>query len=419
MFGVVLQFLAIFMLTNNAAEEIYGKFSFLNSILIVVGALCLLGMNNSFLQFSGKLQAENKFSFLKTLYRKNVVILAMVYLALVAVYILIAYVLDFTYFKDSIKNIYNYIFLALLPYSLSILNFQVLRGINLLFMSEFSSNVFRYGGLFLLVFLLWYFQSFDLLIKCYVILFWVLSIITTTIIIFHLSKLELTKQINLDELSYKKIIRISFPMSFSLISLLIMQSFDVFIIERYLSFEYVAFYSSAIKITTGIGLILTTINSVIAPDLSKLFFSRRQEELKKLIEESTMLNFYLTVPLVFLVYIFSGDILNLFGPNYTQATLALKIMVVAQVLNAFCGSVGYYLNMTGKENAYLKMLLLALALNIVLNLLLIPKYGIEGAATATGLSLILWNFIGVIYIYKKDKIGVFIFSKKILRLLSN
>ncbi|MEZ4796956.1 MAG: polysaccharide biosynthesis C-terminal domain-containing protein [Flavobacteriaceae bacterium] len=415
-FGIVMQFAAIFILTNNASEEIFGEYSFLNSILLVIGAFCLLGMNNSFLQFSGKLQAENNIGLLKILYKRNVIILTLVFLFIIGLYFVLAYTLEIKYFKDeTIRGIYNLIVLILFPYSLTLLNFQVLRGINKLFLSELTSNIFRFGGLLILVIFLYYLDRFEFLLYGYLILFWLLSTITTLIILFHFLKLKIRINKNLKDLEFKKIISTSFPMSFSLISLLLMQSIDVFIIERYLDFEYIAYYSSAIKITTGIGLILTTINSVIAPDLSKLFFLKDYIGLKKLIQDSTMLNFYLTAPIVLTIYIFSEFLLSLFGSNYIEANSALKVMVVGQMLNAFCGSVGYYLNMTGREKVFLKIILLALLINLVLNLVLIPLYGINGAAWATSISLVFWNVFGVIYIYKKDRIGVFIFSNKFLK----
>lgn len=411
-----MQFAAIFILTNNASEEIFGEYSFLNSILLVIGAFCLLGMNNSFLQFSGKLQAENNIGLLKILYKRNVIILTLVFLFIIGLYFVLAYTLEIKYFKDeTIRGIYNLIVLILFPYSLTLLNFQVLRGINKLFLSELTSNIFRFGGLLILVIFLYYLDRFEFLLYGYLILFWLLSTITTLIILFHFLKLKIRINKNLKDLEFKKIISTSFPMSFSLISLLLMQSIDVFIIERYLDFEYIAYYSSAIKITTGIGLILTTINSVIAPDLSKLFFLKDYIGLKKLIQDSTMLNFYLTAPIVLTIYIFSEFLLSLFGSNYIEANSALKVMVVGQMLNAFCGSVGYYLNMTGREKVFLKIILLALLINLVLNLVLIPLYGINGAAWATSISLVFWNVFGVIYIYKKDRIGVFIFSNKFLK----
>nr|WP_321221281.1 MATE family efflux transporter [uncultured Psychroserpens sp.] len=408
--GIVLQFIAIFIITNNASEVLFGKFNFMSYALILCGAICLLGMNNSFLQFSGKLQAQDSFNQIVSLYWRMFVILVANFIILFLVYKCVSDWFSLAYFQDEdVRTLFNKVILVLFPYTISILNFQVLRGLHLLYMSEIASNLFRFGGLLILSLVLYYLDDYSYLIEGYILIFYIISIITTLIIVFQLFKLKKNKP--LVKIGYKEIVKTSIPMSFSLITLLMMQSFDVFILEKYWSFEKVAFYGAAVKITTGIGIILMTINAVIAPDISKLYFSKQYKELKALIIKSTMLNFYLTIPAILFIFIFSEKILALFGDNYVLANSALLIMIIAQMFNAFCGSVGVYLNMTGRQKVYLYILVLALILNIVLNVLLIPKHGMLGAALATGISMIFWNLTGVIYIYRKDKIGVFILSK--------
>ena len=69
-------------------------------------------------------------------------------------------------------------------------------------------------------------------------------------------------------------------------------------------------------------------------------------------------------------------------------------------MNALSGSVGYIMILTGKQKQAAYVLGVSATLNIILNFLLIPNYGIEGAALATALILILWNVTLAIYIKK-------------------
>ena len=61
----------------------------------------------------------------------------------------------------------------------------------------------------------------------------------------------------------------------------------------------------------------------------------------------------------------------------------------------------YLLNMTGKEKSARNIMLVASVLNLVLNLCLIPHYRVNGAATATALSTIIWNLLAVIAVKKE------------------
>jgi len=96
--------------------------------------------------------------------------------------------------------------------------------------------------------------------------------------------------------------------------------------------------------------------------------------------------------------------LSMLGQEFAIAKTTLLILLVGQVVNVMSGSVGFILQMTGKEKIYQNILLLALVCNIVLNILLIPKFGIEGAAIASTFSLLFWNLSSVLYIYKKYKV---------------
>jgi len=68
------------------------------------------------------------------------------------------------------------------------------------------------------------------------------------------------------------------------------------------------------------------------------------------------------------------------------------------------GSVGNILNMTGHEKEVIGGILISLVFNIGLNLFLVPRLGMIGAATATGTSIVIWNII--LWALVKQKIGI-------------
>ena len=61
--------------------------------------------------------------------------------------------------------------------------------------------------------------------------------------------------------------------------------------------------------------------------------------------------------------------------------------------------------MSGQQNSYMSILIIGAIINIGLNLLLIPKYGIDGAAYASIVSMSFWN-LSMVYMVKK-KFGFF------------
>jgi O-antigen/teichoic acid export membrane protein len=196
-------------------------------------------------------------------------------------------------------------------------------------------------------------------------------------------------------------------MAISAIAYVLMQSVDIILLSKFTDFKMVAFYSVALKLTAMISLVLASVNTVQAPKIAELFSLENYEKLDLLIRQSTRLILVITLPGIILLLFLSNFILSFFGQDYVIAQTALLILLVGQCVNALCGSVGVYMNMTGRQNVLQKILLLAFIVNLILNWILIPLYGINGAAIATSFSMILWKVITVVYIYKKDKIKTF------------
>ena len=113
-------------------------------------------------------------------------------------------------------------------------------------------------------------------------------------------------------------------------------------------------------------------------------------------------------PKSLILFIFSGPALSLFGEGYVFAKQALWFLLAGQFFAALCGPGAIYLNMTGKQKKLNIILILGLVINVILNLALIPVYGIEGAAAATLISMIFWNSTIVMVIYRNDRIKIYI-----------
>ena len=76
-------------------------------------------------------------------------------------------------------------------------------------------------------------------------------------------------------------------------------------------------------------------------------------------------------------------------------------------MNSACGAVGYFLSMTGKQNVFRTLTVLAIVLNVTLNFPMIRPFGITGAAAASMVTLTLWNLADVIYVRRVFGIRMF------------
>ena len=69
----------------------------------------------------------------------------------------------------------------------------------------------------------------------------------------------------------------------------------------------------------------------------------------------------------------------------------MNLLLVGQLVNVLSGSVGMLLSMTGRHYFASLMVTACALLNVLLNYLLIPRFGMTGAALATVVTMILWN----------------------------
>lgn len=408
-FGVFLFFGLTLFLTNNFDPSLVGEYDFSRSLLIFLGALSVFGMHQSVIYYSGYLASINNLWYIKKVYYKMVL---MVFLISIIVYLgslLLNTEVIVRYTKTSISITAEKTIMGLFFYGLTMLNIDVFRGIKKIYLSEFHRNIIRYVLFFIGIIIIFFSENESLLLEIFLLNFVILAVLSTAIILYLFSISKYQK--GLVEITYKDIIRRSAPMAVSAASFLLMQSLDILMLANFTNFELVAYYGSAVKLTMIIALVLASVNSVITPQIAELYASSKIARLNENIKKGTRLIFLITFPMIIVLGIFPTFILGLFGENYISAKSALWILLAGQAINSLCGSVGVYLNMTGKQKSFQKILISALILNIVLNYFLIPDFGMAGAAIATSTSMVLWNIIAVIYVYKKDNIKVYLTLK--------
>src|SRR5699024_8610213 len=104
---------------------------------------------------------------------------------------------------------------------------------------------------------------------------------------------------------------------------------------------------------------------------------------KALYIKATRFLFVFSLISTFLLLVFSEFILSVFGAEFVQGQSALILRTLGQFVNIAVGGVWYMLSMTGKPKFQMYANSFALLLNILINFILIPKYGISGAAFAS------------------------------------
>lgn len=401
-------FLSLF-LTNFYSANLVGQYDFVRSTIMILSGFSLLGTNQAIIYYSGVLTSNNSFGSIKSIYFKMV---SLVFITCSFLYILFLLVSE-----DFINQIFNkpesYRLIeisiqGLLFYTITMLNIDTIRALKKTVVSELFRNLFRYTPFFLFSIILYLIDTPEDLVIWFIYGFLLLCIVSTAVVFFTLFNKDFPDT-STKEYSTKEIVNTSYPMALSAISYFLMQSVDVLFLGAFDSFESIAYYSVAVKLATVTSLALISVNIVIAPKIAKIYNDKNFPELKSMIRKATRINVLISLPILIILFSFSEFLLSMFGNSYTLAKNAFLILLMSQFFNSISGPSALYLNMTGRQKILNLILLGSLINNVVLNLLLIPEFGMVGAALATAISFVVSKLIASVVVLYLDNVKTFIY----------
>ncbi|WP_452232827.1 flippase [Lacinutrix sp. MEBiC02595] len=395
-FGLGLSYFFTLLISRFYGAEVVGRFSLTFTILNLFALFFALGIPDTMVKIIADSNYKQQFDLKKTALRAILIssVIGAIVLFLSAKPLALFY-------TDSV--LYDYLLIAaaaLVPLVLLRYNFEILRGRNEIVKFGFLSHIIPYLiSVLAILFVFFVFEEKNGLqtIKVYFL---------GTVIAFILS-IFLTKhkeEIKRKAFPLKKMMNYSLPMLATSSFIFLMGWTDTLMLGYYNDKADVGIYSVVIKIARIAIIVLTSVNLVLAPKISELYSKSEHDKMKELIRKATKIIFITTAPMVGLILIANKFVLGLFGDEFIIGSTALIVIMLAQLFNAMTGSVGQVMNMTGNHKKLRDFTIISVILNIVLNLILIPLYGILGAAIATATSSVVINIISVIFV--KRRLGI-------------
>ena len=207
----------------------------------------------------------------------------------------------------------------------------------------------------------------------------------------------------------REIIVLCLPMMLQGGALVIMSSADIWVLAALRTPAEVGVYGAVTKLSTAMAFALTVVNTVLPAMVARLHAEGKIEEMETLLRHSATWGTLMAVPMTVILTLSGPFCLRLvFGPDFVVGAGALAVLAVAQCINAMAGSPGYALQMTGGHKTLTVLTLITAVLNLLGNLLLVPEFGLMGAAVATGAALVLQNLVMVVLV--RRRLGVWTFT---------
>ena len=379
----------------------YGIYVYAITWIDILAILCLLGFPTSLVRFIAEYKAKQQWNLLKGIvHRSNQIVLAfsiLVGMIAAAVTLLLKE-------RTTVTAVVTfYIGFGLLPvFALSRLRQASLRALKIVVQSEMLLLVIRPVLLGLIVLGL----SITIggsLTAAHVMAGNFTAVAGVLFIGTVLLRKALPKSASEAKLAYaqRQWLKVSLPLLLIDGMQILLKRTDIIMIGAILGSDNAGIYSAASRISNFVVFALMAINATLAPMISELYHTGRGLELQRIIMLASRAIFVFTLVVSVILAVSGKFMLSLFGSDFTIAFVPLLILLAGQVVNSLAGSVGLIMTMTNHQNQAGAIIAVSTAANITLNGLLIPLFGMTGAAISTAFTMALWNIAMLTFVQRR------------------
>lgn len=190
----------------------------------------------------------------------------------------------------------------------------------------------------------------------------------------------------------KPLLKSSWPMVLSAVGAILYMRIDQIMIKNMLNAHQLGLYAAATKIYEGWIIVPYVLSISLLPAIVTLK-STSQEKYEENLIRLFALVFWSGI-IVAVIATFAGDWItrHTFGTSFEGSSATLAIIMWTAAFTSLGTVSARYLTVEGMEKKIAFRTFIALIVNVLLNLILIPTYGINGAATATLITILIVNY---------------------------
>ncbi len=397
--GLGLNYLYGVMLARHLGPQLFGFYSVALGIFNVISMISILSMDSTTMRFLPKMLTEGRKPEALALI-KLVVVLCLSTGTFFALLLFLSsdYLAVTHYHNAEIKPLLYAFALAIPAFTLTSLFISLLQSFHdvrtRMAIKYISEPIVKF-----LVTLLFFALGWQLGAAMTGIVFamWMSALLGTLALRKHLKKMAGVEKLPIGG-QFKPVVIFSLTLAIGTIFNLTAIRADVLLIGGMISTEQAGIYAAAFQTASILGLILSSVEQIIAPMLSEVV-SGSSPKAKQIYALSLRWPMLLGMPLFTIFVVMAPELLGIFGPAFRQAVPCLIILLLGQMVVLTTGSSNYFLLVSGHAKTVMMNELIGATLLLTLNFLLIPRYGIVGAAMAVGGNLAFINILRVVQVY--------------------
>ncbi len=395
--GAAIQFLLSVVIARLLGADGTGIFFLALTVATVATVFGRLGLDNVMLRLTAAHSSEGDWSGLAGAYRTGITLAVLSSIvATIVVFGLAPWIATAVFSKPELGGPLRWMSLAIAPTGLAFLYSELLKGLKQIFNSQFVRGVLLPALAIPLLYVLVPEAGTDGAAWAYVLA--AAGTCALAIGLWYVSTPGLRGVRG--TFAPRQILDRSLPLLWVNSLAYLMSWTATFLLGVWGTAEDVGVFSVASRTATLITVVLLAVNSIAAPKFAQLYQSGDMSALGSTARQSARLMTVLAAPALAVFILAPGLIMRLFGPGFGGGAVVLVILAISQFVNVAAGSVGYLLMMTGHERTMRNTVIGSAAISVALNVLLIPFFGVTGAAVATAVALVAQNVFASIAVYR-------------------
>lgn len=383
--------------------ETYGLFSLALIVIGIASAIASIGLNEGIVRYISFYMGKKDFGSIKKLISNSKIIFFFSGLIVMLILIVIAPLIsekifhskDFTGLIRAISISIPFMLFAGL-YLAIIRGFQKIKTYS--FLVNIYQNIIRLGLIFIFILIGVGANS--------IALSYVLTFVGLAILSFYYSRKEIVSMpTNVEKTKNKimpEIISFSWPLLFVGILYNVFYWSDSLVLGYLTNASNVGIYNAAVTIISLFSIAPDLFMQLLFPLISFKLSEGKRELVRKLIQQVIKWIYLINIPLFVFLFLFPEQgVYILFGKEYLEAAAIIKILSIGALFLNLVNLSTSLMSIKGKTKLVLFNSLIFTVLNLALNFLLIPKYGMAGAAYATVIAAAVFCLCFLIQIRKE------------------
>ena len=401
-FGTAINYILMFgtsvIITRTIGAELFGKYSLSNSIFLILGVFAVFGLNTGVVRLTSKYNARGDSASVKGTLVSGMLLSGAFGSALMIIVIAISPLLASKVFKnvEGISWVLRLHIIALPFYAIMLVVNGYAQGFKTLKYSvivEFLARPTVRLGLVVLLFTL------GLRLKG-VLYATVISYVCAAILalLFAIRVSKFPFRTTSARLVTSELFFYSVPLVLARFMNVIIARSNTILVGYFKEPTSTGLFGAAVTLAAFIPMSLHSFSRIFAPIVSDLWEKQRLDELRDTFKAVSKWVLSIGLPVFMLFLLFPSGLLEVFGKEFGKADATLRLLAAGQIINVLVGPVGYVLTMTGRQKLNLLNSIILAGVNVALNIIMIPRWGIIGAGLATAISLAAINILKVIQV---------------------